>query len=96
MGVPQGMNLNAMIDSPGDALAILSIVVILLGGVLYLIRAEIRSRTEQIQPWKNGGKSLPDLHKKLDQMHAGLLDELGYVRKRLDHHIDNHEREERR
>lgn len=61
----------------------LGLVAALLAGLLYLIRAEVlrshkklidevQERTRQIQPHSNGGKSLTDLHKKVDAFGVAL------------------------
>lgn len=44
----------------------LSILALLLGGLGWWIRVKIKEATMQIQPNANGGKSLADLHKKVD------------------------------
>lgn len=65
------------VSDPGDWAVILGLVTGLLAGLLYLIRSEVnrsftrladtvRDHTKEIQPDANGGKSLADLHKKVD------------------------------
>ena len=46
--------------------ASLSILALLLGGLGWWIKVKIKDATYQIQPNANGGKSLSDLHKKVD------------------------------
>lgn len=47
---------------------VLTIVSILLGGLGWWINTKIKAATWQIQPGTNGGKSLSDLHKKVDNI----------------------------
>lgn len=47
-------------------LGVLGIVSVLLAGLGWWIKNKIREFTYQIQPNANGGRSLADLHKKLD------------------------------
>lgn len=47
---------------------------------------EIEARTKPIQPYANGGKSLPDLHTKVDV----LIERQADIAKRLDNHITWH------
>jgi outer membrane murein-binding lipoprotein Lpp len=55
---------------PNDVVSLvlgsLSILALLLGALGWWIKAKIRDATLQIQPNANGGKSLADLHKKVD------------------------------
>jgi hypothetical protein len=48
--------------------ASLSILALLLGGLGWWIKTKIRDATYQIQPNSNGGKSLSDLHLKVDSI----------------------------
>lgn len=48
--------------------ASLSILALLLGGLGWWIKIKIKDATYQIQPDANGGKSLADLHKKIDAL----------------------------
>lgn len=66
------MDANAWFDL---VLAVAAVVAIVLGVVRWVNRAfekriveEIRAATYQIQPNSNGGKSLADLHKKVDTL----------------------------
>lgn len=52
----------------GLVLGTLTIVSILLGALGWWINTKIKIATLQIQPNSNGGKSLPDLHKKVDRL----------------------------
>lgn len=47
---------------------VLTIIGILLAALGWFIKQKIREFTYQIQPTANGGKSLADLHKKVDAM----------------------------
>ncbi len=47
---------------------VLTIISILLGGLGWWINTKIKAATWQIQPGTNGGKSLSDLHKKVDNI----------------------------
>lgn len=55
-------------DVVGITLGILSIMGILLGALGWWINTKIKVATYHIQPNANGGKSLADLHKKVDAM----------------------------
>lgn len=52
----------------GLVLGVLSIMGILLGALGWWINTKIKVATYQIQPTANGGKSLADLHKKVDRL----------------------------
>lgn len=52
----------------GLVLGVLSIMGVLLGALGWWINTKIKVATLQIQPNSNGGKSLPDLHKKVDRL----------------------------
>jgi hypothetical protein len=52
----------------GLVLTILTITGILLGALGWWINAKIKAATYQIQPSTNGGKSLSDLHRKVDTL----------------------------
>ena len=53
-------------DIAGLILTVLGIVSVLLAALGWWIKSKIREFTYQIQPTANGGKSLSDLHKKVD------------------------------
>ena len=76
------------IDEAGELLTWLTIASILIGGLaaltrLYLrwlrqvIRDEVATHTALIQPTSNGGRSLPDVARKLDM----VIDHLGIAEK---------------
>lgn len=50
----------------GLVLTVLTIIGVLLGALGWWINQKIKAATYQIQPNSNGGKSLGDLHKKVD------------------------------
>ena len=52
----------------GLVLGVLTIIGILIGALGWFIKQKIREFTYQIQPTANGGKSLADLHKKVDAL----------------------------
>jgi hypothetical protein len=52
----------------GITLGVLSILTIILTGLGWWIRTQIKLATYQISPDANGGKSLPDLHAKVDRL----------------------------
>lgn len=52
----------------GLVLSVLTIMGILLGALGWWINTKIKAATYQIQPNSNGGKSLADLHKKVDRL----------------------------
>jgi hypothetical protein len=60
----------------GLVLGVLSIMGILLGALGWWINTKIKVATYQIQPSANGGKSLADLHKKVD----GLVTDMELVK----------------
>lgn len=61
----------------GLVLGVLTIIGILLGALGWFIKQKIREFTYQIQPTANGGKSLADLHKKVD----ALVDDVQMLKK---------------
>ena len=52
----------------GLVLTVLTIMGILLGALGWWINTKIKAATYQIQPKTNGGFSLSDLHKKIDNL----------------------------
>ena len=52
----------------GMVVSVLTIMGILLGALGWWINTKIKAATYQIQPNTNGGKSLTDLHKKIDRL----------------------------
>ena len=60
----------------GLILSVLTIIGILLGALGWWINTKIKAATYQIQPNSNGGKSLTDLHKKVD----GLVTDVDLIK----------------
>lgn len=56
------------VETAGLVLTCLTIVGILLASLGWWISQKIKEATYQIQPGTNGGKSLSDLHKKVDRI----------------------------
>lgn len=54
-------------------LSVLTIVGILMGALGWWINMKIKAATYQIQPNFNGGKSLADLHRKVDTMGVDIV-----------------------
>jgi hypothetical protein len=52
----------------GLTVGVLTIIGVLLAALGWFIKQKIREYTYQIQPESNGGKSLADVHKKLDAL----------------------------
>ena len=52
----------------GLVVGVLTIIGILLAALGWFVKQKIREFTYQIQPTANGGKSLADLHKKVDNI----------------------------
>lgn len=80
------------LNESSELLTWLTIISIILGGIAVLmkwfqkwlrdvIREEIVSHTQLIQPTSNGGKSLPDLARKLDRVlkHLDIEDDNDHV-----------------
>jgi len=70
------------VDNPGDVVAIIAIVSAVLGGLLWIIRAQ-NAIQKEFRP--NGGRSTRDA---LDRIERDTHD----LRNRLDRHIDDHPR----
>jgi hypothetical protein len=70
------------IDNPGDLVPIVVVLTAALGGILWLIRAQ-SAMSKQFRP--NHGHSMRD---SIDRIEQDTRD----LRKRLDHHIDDHNR----
>jgi len=60
------------VEYAGLVLTSLTIVGILLGSLGWWINQKIKEATYQIQPGTNGGKSLSDLHKKVDRISVDI------------------------
>jgi hypothetical protein len=75
------------VEIAGLVLTSLTIVGILLGSLGWWINQKIKEATYQIQPNSNGGKSLNDLHKKVDS----LVDDVKMLKKSVVHLEDEME-----
>lgn len=75
------------VETAGLVLTSLTIVGILLGSLGWWINQKIKEATYQIQPNSNGGKSLNDLHKKVD----ALVDDVKMLKKSVVHLEDEME-----
>ena len=75
------------VEISGLVLTSLTIVGILLGSLGWWINQKIKEATYQIQPNSNGGKSLNDLHKKVDS----LVDDVRMLKKSVVHLEDEME-----
>ena len=74
-----------------------AIMVPILAGLLYIIRAEIRKNTkttdlthEQVVP--NHGTSLRDAVDRIERRIDSVHEDVVYVRGRVDRHIDDHDK----
>lgn len=75
------------VEISGLVLTSLTIVGILLGSLGWWINQKIKEATYQIQPNSNGGKSLTDLHHKVD----ALVDDVKMLKKSVVHLEDEME-----
>lgn len=70
------------IDDPADLVPLVAIAVALLGGIVWLIRAQ-NAISREFRP--NGGSSMKDAVNRIEK-------DIRDVRYRVDQHIDNHNR----
>ena len=75
------------VEISGLVLTSLTIVGILLGSLGWWINQKIKEATYQIQPNSNGGKSLADLHKKVDS----VIDDVKMLKRSVVHLEDEME-----
>ena len=75
------------VEIAGLVLTCLTIVGVLLGSLGWWINQKIKEATYQIQPNTNGGKSLSDLHKKVDS----VIDDVRMLKKSVVHLEDEME-----
>lgn len=68
------------VNEPGDIAAIVTVAALILGALLWLIKAQI-SIQKEFQ--RNGGSSTKDALFRIER-------DLVQIRERLDHHIDTH------
>lgn len=87
--------MGSWFDSPGDIEALLAIVVLLLGGLTYLIRAEVKKNGKAIdsgnnQMIPNHGTSLRDAVDRIEARMAEIHSDVRNVDRKLDSHISWH------
>lgn len=75
------------VEISGLVLTSLTIVGILLGSLGWWINQKIKEATYQIQPNSNGGKSLADLHEKVDS----VIDDVKMLKRSVVHLEDEME-----
>lgn len=75
------------IDTPGEVLAVLSIIAIVLGGLLWLIKA-VGSLQKQTQP--NGGSSLRDAFDRLERSVGDIHTDVREIRANQQAHMNWH------
>lgn len=77
------------LDETGEWSALATIVTLVMAALLWLIRTEILRTRNEFRP--NGGGSLRDQVDLIVRRQADVIDDLTYLRGRLDTHIDNHD-----
>jgi len=75
------------IDTPAEALVILSLVSVVLAGLLWLMRAQA-AMAREMKP--NGGTSIRDALNRIEDGQAEIKSDVRDVRARIDGHIDWH------
>lgn len=75
------------VDTPGEVLAVLSIVALVIGAIMWLIKA-VGSLQRQTQP--NGGSSLRDAFDRLEQNLEGVHADVREIRANQQAHMDWH------
>lgn len=76
------------LDEPGEWSALITIVGSVMAALLWIIRTEIMRTRKEFRP--NGGNSLRDQVDLIVRRQGEVIDDLGYLRGRIDHHIDHH------
>jgi hypothetical protein len=77
------------LDETGEWSALLTIVGVVLGALLWLIRTEVMRTRNEFRP--NGGGSLRDQVDLIVRRQSDVIDDVTYLRARLDRHIEHHE-----
>lgn len=80
------------LDETGEWSALATILTIVLGALLWLIRTEVLRTRNEFRP--NGGGSLRDQVDLIVKRQGDVIEDLTYLRTRVDHHIDNHRKGE--
>ena len=75
------------LDTPGEALVIISIAGAILGGLTWVIRAQ-SALGREMKP--NGGTSIRDALTRIELSQAEIKTDVREVRARIDGHIDWH------
>jgi hypothetical protein len=75
------------LDTPGEVLAVLSIVAIISGALLFLIKSQV-ALTRQAQP--NGGSSLRDAFDRLEASVGDIHADVREIRATQQAHMDWH------
>jgi len=75
------------LDSPAEALVVISIAGAILGGLTWLIRAQT-ALGKEMKP--NGGSSIRDALNRIEASQAEIKTDVRVVRARIDGHIDWH------
>lgn len=71
--------------------AIAGVAVVALAGLLYLIRSEIKKAQADLSTLRpNGGSSMADKVDLILTRQSEVIDDLNYLRGRIDSHIDWH------
>lgn len=76
------------LNETGEWSALATIVTLVMAALLWLIRSEILRTRNEFRP--NGGGSLRDQVDLIVKRQGEVIDDLGYLRGRLDQHIDHH------
>ena len=76
------------LNEPGEWSAVVTIVGAVMAALLWLIRSEVQRTRKEFRP--NGGGSLRDQVDLIVKRQTDVIDDLGYLRNRLDQHIDHH------
>ena len=76
------------LNEPGEWSALVSIVGLVLAALLWLIRTEVLRTRNEFRP--NGGSSMRDQVDLIVRRQGEVIDDLSYLRNRIDNHIDHH------
>ena len=87
--------MDTWFDSPGDWEALLGILIILLGGLTWLIRTEVKKNGKSIaansaEMIPNHGSSLRDAVDRIERRISEIHTDVRAVDSKLTHHIDWH------
>jgi hypothetical protein len=82
------------LDETGEWAALVTVVGLVFGALLWLIRTEIMRTRNEFRP--NGGDSLRDQVDLILNRQSDVITDMSYLRRRLDEHVDHHYRTENR